>query len=215
MWRPKPTDAAEHIVAYEYIGLGELSNDARLVRWRDARRGGHPEVALEKECADAFGSRPRTRKYRSACNRNGRIVEELDDALGPTVWQADAVVQEGEDPALGPRCGLVETHATGIGRARDHSHLRRRVWPDLARSHDHLARGFADDLEHVIDRSPRPRVHGVNRDNQAERRRLGLVSCPIRVRRIPPHGPIMVISRMPFHGDSLATEPSQQHGPSL
>jgi hypothetical protein len=103
----------------------------------------------------------------------------LDHPFQPALGQPDAIVHKREDPAscLGRRS--VETIAARGGIVGNHLDAFRRRRPCLSGSHDNLARGGADHLQHVAKRSSRAFVHSVNRDYQAERRRLIEGACII------------------------------------
>jgi len=111
-------------------------------------------------------------KDRTARDGDGGIFEKFDHTLRPTLREADPVVEERENPTARLCGGEVETVTTRGRVVRNHCHAVRSVRPCLSRGHDELALSVTDHLQHVAERPSRAVVHGVDCDDQAERRRL-------------------------------------------
>jgi len=165
------SDVTEHVVANEEVRPRELFDDSGPLPPGDMTRRGATEVAVQNQRAHALSPPPAPRKHRTTCHRHCRIIEEPDHPSRPVVRQADAVVQEREDPAACSRGSAVKPIPTGHGVERDDLHTLRSFRPCLSRSHDDLTGGVADSLENIDERPRRPIVDGVDRDDQAQRRR--------------------------------------------
>src|SRR5580700_12104548 len=102
------------------------------------RRGA--EMAVQDERADPLRPPAASGKNRTPRDGNPRILEVIDNPLGPALGEADAVIEKREDPAARLCRGVVETVTPRGGVVRNHGHAFRSTRPGISRRDDELAR---------------------------------------------------------------------------